>query len=76
VRVAILTAGSRGDVQPYVALGGGLRDAGFTVRLATHVGFRELVESHGLEFTSVVHPSEVLTTDPRWEALQNDGDTA
>jgi sterol 3beta-glucosyltransferase len=76
MRVAILTAGSRGDVDPYLALGSGLRDAGFTVRLATHVGFRDQVESQGLEFAAVVHPSDVLTADPRWEALQNAGDTA
>ena len=76
MRVTILTAGSRGDIQPYVALGAGLRHAGFTVRLATHVGFRDLVESQDLEFAKVAHPSDVLTSDPRWEALQNAGDTA
>ena len=69
MRLAILTAGSQGDVQPYVALGGGLRDAGFTVRVATHAGFRDLVESQGLEFAPVAHPAEVLTDDPRWQAL-------
>jgi sterol 3beta-glucosyltransferase len=76
MRVAILTAGSLGDVQPYVALGAGLRDAGFSVRLATHVGFRELAEAHGLEFAAVTHPVSALTADPRWEALQHAGDTA
>jgi len=34
VRVAVLAIGSRGDVQPYVALGLGLRAAGHDVRLA------------------------------------------
>jgi sterol 3beta-glucosyltransferase len=76
MRVTILTAGSQGDVQPYVALGDGLCAAGFTVRLATHTGFRELAESHGLEFAPVVHPSDVLAADPRWEALQHSGDSA
>ena len=76
MKLAILTAGSRGDVQPYISLGRGLRDAGVDVRLATHVGFRELVERHGLEFAEVAHPSELLTADPAWEALQRTGDTA
>jgi sterol 3beta-glucosyltransferase len=76
MRLAILTAGSQGDVQPYVALGAGLRDAGFTVRVATHAGFRDLVESRGLEFAPVAHPAEVMTDDPRWQALQQTGDTA
>ena len=76
MRIAILTAGSRGDVQPYVALGRGLSDAGFTVRVATHAGFRQLVEAQGLEYAHVVQPSDVLTADPRWQDLQGAGDTA
>jgi sterol 3beta-glucosyltransferase len=50
MRITILTVGSRGDVQPYVALGVGLRAAGHEVRLATHEPFREFVSTHGLEF--------------------------
>jgi sterol 3beta-glucosyltransferase len=76
LKVTILTAGSRGDVQPYVALGTGLRNAGFSVRLATHVGFQDFVESYGLEFAKVAHPAELLTADPRWNSLQHAGDTA
>jgi len=36
MNVAILTLGSRGDVQPYVALGRGLAAAGHEVTVATH----------------------------------------
>ena len=36
MHLTLLTIGSRGDVQPYVALGVGLKAAGHTVRLATH----------------------------------------
>jgi sterol 3beta-glucosyltransferase len=50
MRVAILTVGSRGDVQPFVAFGGGLRAAGHSVRICTHPRFEELVEGRGLEF--------------------------
>lgn len=53
MHLTILTMGSRGDVQPYVALGLGLQRAGFTVRLATHAVFREFVMGHGLEFAPV-----------------------
>ena len=35
MNVMILTLGSRGDVQPYVALGVGLQRAGHRVTLAT-----------------------------------------
>lgn len=50
MRIAIITIGSRGDVQPYIALGQGLIKAGHTVRLATQKDFEVLVKSHGLEF--------------------------
>jgi sterol 3beta-glucosyltransferase len=50
MNVLILTLGSRGDVQPYVALGGGLQKAGHTVKLATTEQFGAFVRDHGLEF--------------------------
>jgi UDP:flavonoid glycosyltransferase YjiC (YdhE family) len=37
-------------VQPYLALGKGLKQAGHTVRLVTHQDFEEFVSSHGVEF--------------------------
>lgn len=40
-----LTIGSRGDVQPYIALAKGLMADGHRVRIATHGEFREWVES-------------------------------
>ena len=53
MRIAIIALGSRGDVQPYVALGKGLKKSGYNVRLVTHQNFEELVNSHGLEFWPV-----------------------
>jgi sterol 3beta-glucosyltransferase len=53
LRVSILTAGSRGDVQPYVALGLGLRAAGHSVRVLTHEEFAPLVRDPGLDFAPV-----------------------
>lgn len=53
MKIAILALGSRGDVQPYVALGLGLKQAGNTVCLVTHENFESLVTSHGLEFWSM-----------------------
>lgn len=48
--MAIIASGSRGDVEPYIALGKGLMAAGHPVRLVTHENFEDLVSSHGLEF--------------------------
>ena len=50
MRIAIIATGSRGDVEPYVALGKGLVEAGHLVRLVTHEDFETLVSSHGVEY--------------------------
>jgi sterol 3beta-glucosyltransferase len=50
MRIAIMAPGSRGDVEPYLALGKGLGQAGHTVRLVTHQNFEGFVSSHGVEF--------------------------
>ncbi len=47
--VTILAPGSRGDVQPYVALGAGLRRAGHAVRFVTTRDFEGLAREHGLD---------------------------
>ena len=53
MRISILSAGSRGDTQPYVALGVALRQAGHTVMLAASEGFEAFVTGHGLEYAPV-----------------------
>lgn len=53
MRISILTVGSRGDVQPFVAFGAGLQDAGHAVRLCTHADFEELATGQGLAFAPV-----------------------
>ena len=53
MKLAIIAPGSRGDVQPYVALGKGLQNAGHSVRLVSTEDFRALAISHGLEFVSM-----------------------
>jgi len=50
VRIAIIALGSRGDVQPHVALGVGLRRAGHSVRVVTSSDFGDLVGAHQLDF--------------------------
>ena len=48
MRILILTFGSRGDVQPYVALGAALRARGHEVTLSTGRGFETMIEAGGL----------------------------
>ncbi|MGQ4389528.1 glycosyltransferase [Streptomyces sp. SAS_270] len=60
MRVAIITAGSRGDVAPYTGLGHGLVRAGHEVTLVTHGCFEPLVAGSGVRF-------HALPVDPRAE---------
>lgn len=50
MKIFVATYGSHGDVRPYIALGRGLRKAGFQVVLGTSERFRGLVEEFGLEY--------------------------
>jgi sterol 3beta-glucosyltransferase len=61
LRITCLTIGSRGDVQPYIALCKGLIAEGHKPRIATHAEFRGWVESHGIEFAPVEgDPAELM----------------
>ncbi|ATB46239.1 glycosyltransferase [Corallococcus macrosporus] len=50
MRVLISTYGTRGDVQPFVALAKALRARGHVVALCTPTGFRGMVERHGIPY--------------------------
>ena len=50
MRIALLTAGSRGDVQPLVALGRALARAGHGFTLVAPRGFAPLAREHGVPF--------------------------
>ena len=53
MRIVIPTIGSRGDVQPFIALAQGLGRAGHAVMLATHPVMKTLVETHGVTFAPI-----------------------
>ena len=54
LNIVIQIVGSRGDVQPFIALGKDLKGTyGHRVRLATHPTFKDFVQEHGLEFFSI-----------------------
>lgn len=53
MNVLLLTYGTRGDVQPFVALGVALRARGHTVTLVTSTRFENFVHDHGLHFAGM-----------------------
>jgi hypothetical protein len=62
LNVVIHVVGSRGDVQPFVALGKTLKSTyDHRVRIATHPTFQSFVEENGLEFFSIGgDPAELM----------------
>jgi sterol 3beta-glucosyltransferase len=72
MRIAIIAPGSRGDVQPYVALGKGLKKAGHTVRFVTSLSYESLVNAHGLELWPVEsNMQEIIENEKMREVLEN-----
>jgi len=71
--ITLLASGTRGDVQPYLALGIGLRDAGFDVRIATHANFAAMVAPTGLTFARLDdNPSDLFARPGGEYALRFD----
>jgi sterol 3beta-glucosyltransferase len=61
MKITINAFGSRGDVQPYVALGVGLLAAGCQVRITTHRIFEDFIRDHCLDFYPLeIDPRQVL----------------
>lgn len=50
LKIVMLVVGTRGDVQPFIALAKRLQEFGHHVRLASHVNFRTFVKSAGVDF--------------------------
>jgi sterol 3beta-glucosyltransferase len=69
--ITILAVGSRGDVQPYIALGQGLREAGYRVRLATGTHFESLVRAYDLDFVPLRADYYQLMDSPEGQALKS-----
>jgi UDP:flavonoid glycosyltransferase YjiC (YdhE family) len=61
LNIVIQVVGSRGDVQPFIALGNELQHDGNRVRIATHDVFGPFVREHGLEFYPIGgDPAELM----------------
>ncbi|MCU0254712.1 MAG: glycosyltransferase [Acidobacteria bacterium] len=76
MRATLLTIGSRGDVEPYVALGTGLKSAGLQVCLATHASFEKMTRDAGLDFRPVAgDPRAALEAEAGQRWLETDRNT-
>ncbi|KAG9444269.1 hypothetical protein H6P81_015609 [Aristolochia fimbriata] len=60
LKIAILVVGTRGDVQPFLAIAKRLQEFGHIVRLATHSNFRVFVKSAGVDFFPLAGDPRIL----------------
>ncbi|QKW39831.1 glycosyltransferase family 1 protein [Actinomadura sp. NAK00032] len=69
-RIVIFAAGSRGDIQPCVALGRALRARGDEVRLVASARYAPMAVAAGLELAPLTaDPTEILESDAGQELL-------
>jgi len=63
-RIVIIASGTRGDVQPAIALGKTLQTVGYQVRIWASSNFRSWIEGYGLEAaTSQVNIQELMESE-------------
>jgi UDP:flavonoid glycosyltransferase YjiC (YdhE family) len=61
MNISVIAVGSRGDVQPHIALGARLQAAGHEVRLVTHALFEPQIRRSGMAFFPVqVNPQAIV----------------
>ena len=60
MKIAVLAAGSRGDIQPYLSLAWALQRQGHAVRLAANANFRDMAASYGLPFFPIQVDSQAF----------------
>lgn len=63
--ITILCSGTRGDVQPYVALAQALKKLGLPVRIATSRMFEGFIRGYGIDFHSIEVDHESAGVDPQ-----------
>jgi len=69
MHITILALGSRGDVQPYAALGSGLKSAGHQVRFITFEGFAPLIAENELDFHPIHGDARALVASAGADTL-------
>ncbi|THB76418.1 MAG: glycosyltransferase [Desulfobacteraceae bacterium] len=69
MKISILTSGTRGDVQPYIALGKALQEREHDVLIACPENFCSWVEEHGLKSCSIGIDMQAFLQTPEGKKL-------
>ncbi|MCC7448212.1 MAG: glycosyltransferase family 1 protein [Anaerolineae bacterium] len=73
MHLTLFAVGSRGDIQPFVALGLGLQRQGYTVRIGTHQLFEPMIREAGLDFAPLEgNPQAIIQNDEGRAWLESD----
>lgn len=64
MKIALLTLGTRGDVQPFIALGKALQSRGHHVVLGAPDNFHSWIENHGLTYRSIGVDMQAFVQSP------------
>lgn len=72
-RIAILALGSRGDVQPFIALAYYLHQAGYAVRMTANEEFEELIKQYGLEYHALPSNTKAMLATPEGQKMLRTG---
>ncbi|MBI1293566.1 glycosyltransferase [bacterium] len=73
MKISVVASGTRGDVQPYLALSKGLQDAGLSVRLLASENFETLVQEAGVAFASTGIGAEERIQSEEWRNVIEGG---
>lgn len=73
MKITITAVGSRGDVQPYVALGAGFKRAGYEVCLSAPQIFAGLIAEHGLRHLPISMNPQEIVKHPAVQAASQSG---
>ncbi|MDX2138891.1 MAG: glycosyltransferase [Chloroflexota bacterium] len=71
MNIVILTAGSRGDTQPYIALSQRLQQEGYRVTLGAPANFEQFVSSYGISFAPLRADYYQLMDSPEGRDLKS-----
>jgi sterol 3beta-glucosyltransferase len=72
MKVTIITMGSRGDVQPFIALAKGLDAAGHEATVASQAPFEQMVTSQGVRFARLGDRPDAIEKFDEFSRLQYD----
>ena len=73
MRICFMTLGTRGDVQPYLALAQALVRRGHSAVICTGESFRQLIEEYGVEFHRTELDLMAMLKTPEGSALLHGG---